>query len=172
MRKYLILGLLLSACSSGSVKPPVSNLSELELYMVRPSLTMVEFEQYKLFDNSLFYECGKLNGSRHVTSEENIRELTPAELTDLNDIIGRYSVERATSKVDYDKPGKNRGFSDPGTFTLSVKSEPQIQVRTAFDSINKPKSKVEFLLQKLALKIRSLAGKPCGNVTFYGLGRS
>jgi|GEM_PF-3283408 len=179
--KFLALTLLALAGGCFLNSTPGTELDEhldsVELYLARGSLMGAEFEQFKLFGQQLYYECGEIKGGRQHPMTQNIAELSAGQLEALK--LKAYALlkELRDNKPRFEEAEKSLGFAGPGQLyaTVIFNNQP-LHVKTALDSISTPSSEAAALLGRLAIELRRQAqelegGRTlCGNAAFYGLG--
>lgn len=171
----LFMLLPISGCSllgfeDAEVEPP--KMEFLELTMSRASLNATEFEHFRIKDNILFLECGKVNRSLFRPEDEKISRFEKTQLYQARQIASDFVMSVKIDPPTWKPPGRSNSLSDPGKLELSASSEGEsVKVSTSLDSISDPHNSAERELNKLVRAVRLLAGKKvCGNSEFYGLG--
>jgi hypothetical protein len=150
------------------IKPVAAR--SLELFVQRSSVTTSEFEQFKVVGERLFYECGTVSRGRFVPDTQQFVSFPETMVEQYQTRLSRVVALLGPDQV-FDAPGKAAHMADPGIFSLHVEiAENQHEVRTAFDSVVSPDTRVERELHALARILRAAAGgEICGNRHFYGL---
>lgn len=172
---FPLLTLTVSGCSLfgydiNEVEPP--KMEFLELTMSRASLSSTEFEHFRIKDNLLYLECGKVNRSVFKPEDERISRFEKTQLYKTRQIASDFVAQVIKDQPTWKPPGRSNSLSDPGKLEMSVSSEGEsVKVTTSLDSISDPHNYAERGLNRLVRAVRLLAGKKvCGNSEFYGLG--
>lgn len=166
----ILTGCSLLGFDDYEVEPP--KMEFLELTMSRASLNATEFEHFRIKDNILFLECGKVNRGLFRPEDEQITRFQKNQLYRARQIASDFVTTSRNDQPKWKAPGRSNSLSDPGKLELSVSSEGEsVKVTTSLDSISDPHNSAERELNKLVRAVRLLAGKKvCGNSEFYGLG--
>ncbi|MCB0318787.1 MAG: hypothetical protein KDD56_08515, partial [Bdellovibrionales bacterium] len=135
-----------------------------EIFMSRSNLTTTEFEHYKLSNNNLFVECGKLNRGRYFPEQQNVFEVDSSNTKKILDLDRDFITEKVTNHLNLDKPGDNNNLFDPGIFNISISTNKEnFDTSTSLDTISTPTAKAPKILKKIAAGLRQLStDKPCG----------
>ncbi len=172
---------LLGACSSSAplaphnITPPSGRTPIIELFLSRSSMTMTEFEQYKLSSGHLYMECGEVRRGRFIAREQELTPVTNDALAPLHERIADLFASASRTDSTMETPGTNRSLLDPGIFLLSIELEGSgtKNFKTSLDSVANAEQLLTQSLRKLASLIRGLRSEiPCGNDSFYGIPRS
>jgi len=187
MKKTLLQTLLL--CASFLVLSGCSYISEIvsdtesttdslpaprtiELFLSRASLTSTDFEQYKLSNSSVYFECGEIRRGRFLPRQQEFIEVAPELQNEIFAAANTTLDHRTKNKYELDPPGKNKNLADPGIFTLTIvpaSGEP-VLLPTSLDSITERGRELERNMERLAKLMRKSAGNNvCGSPSFYGL---
>lgn len=169
---FIFSSLAFSACSSTSSTVDTTDpLLSFELYYSRASINGAEFEQFKLSDNSLFFECGTIRGGRYFASEQELTSVSPELLSNLNGKANAIVKLLSMSKTELPASGSSKHLADPGEFKLLLNHKTsEHSITTAFDPIAEPSSLIERRVNEFTLLVRSVAKEGlCGNLSFFGL---
>jgi len=177
--KYAPILLLLTFVGCAATQPGDSspaqaiNFDAVEIYLSRANLLgPAEFEQYKVFGEKLYSECGKVMRERHQAEIQNLDELPVARLESIQREANLVVHALAGSEVSFRKPGLNRNFFDPGQATLHfLVGAEKHSIETSLDSISEPFSGTEQKVKRLIESVRGAAQVMCGNKEFFGIGR-
>ncbi|NLF24955.1 MAG: hypothetical protein GX589_04765 [Deltaproteobacteria bacterium] len=163
----------LCGCSSQQ-KPPEFKVNTLELYLSRASFSGRDFEQYKIIDDDLFFECGVVKRGRHQVKDETFTKLSAAALTDLPALVWKLAQACDELKYPFEEPGQSRNMFDPGQVSFSAELPDQkLMVKTSLDSLIDPSNRARAALFELIALVRSFPqDPPCGSTQFYGLPRA
>lgn len=172
-RALFLIPLITSGCFSSS--PPASEALTvgkvgIEVYLSRAALDKVEFEQYRLVGNKLFYECGELKRGRSAPKEQNVSAPSETSQVVLSNLID--STVKLETKEQLDAPGNNSDLMDPGKafFTLDSNGTKR-EFKTSLDAIEEGSTETAEQLLDIVLYLRGAAkGALCGNIEFYGIG--
>ena len=169
----LLFVLLISqGCSLfGFGKPKLTEYTSIDVSLSRASLVDIDFENYKVMPDKVFYECGKVKRGKYSPADQKLLRFNPARslpvresLTDLVKFLKR-------SDLTWEEAGKNKSPADPGELKMTINTgSNKYSVVTSLDSISDPRTQAARELQEVVRKVRAMAGKaPCGNDRFYGL---
>ena len=176
MRNLIICCLsvvVISACSTTSpVTPLSSDIDNLELFLSRSSMTKVEFETYKLENDSLYVECGPIVGGRFKATEQNLILVDSSAVEQVFSSAEQAIALYSSRDWNLDEAGKSNTFFDPGQFYLKATLEDgtRVNLETSLDTVSEPKSKLTRKLKELSIKVRAASKTtPCSNRSFYGI---
>jgi hypothetical protein len=188
VRKLLmtLIGLsVLTACSvfDGGVKATSKEVSadidystvSFSLYLQRGGLGGSEFEQYKTLSDSLFVECGDISKGRVSSEYQSVLAIDSQELAEVKKRIARYiNKYDSISSDQYDAPGMEGGFSDPGKCIVRLRAgERSLEIKTSLDWVERSRDELSRELRHVVELIRGLPSNSlCENKDFYGLKRS
>lgn len=173
MKHFITIFLLaLTACSSDEAPPPPpavkapSNLN-LALFLRRGSLVSSDFEQYTIQKNSLFAECGIMQGEKKVVLEDTLIPLADKDLDKLTYLVNQVSE----TKAKLEPRGSGRGIFDPGVYQLTINSTAKKRdIITSLDVVRNATESLEGALREIAERTRGIVEKKqCGNQVFYGI---
>lgn len=173
MRNKLPLLLLstLAACSTSAPLTPDATVQSAELFMSRATLNDTHFEQFKVDNNRMYYECGVIRRGRFAAEEQKVAEV-PAEKTEaLTQVVADLMKAINESKASFEAPGVNKDLVDPGQLYLTfVTPGQEKEIKTSFDSVMTGRTIPEQKLHKVASVIRNFVGAPlCNSLNFFGL---
>lgn len=167
---YLFLCLISVSCSKDATVSPqkVDSLFEANLFLRHGSLSASEFEQYKFQKNSIFFECGEVQGEKKIIVGDSLSEISGADTSRLNFLLNQVSITSA-------KLSKNTSMysRDPGIIQLTViDSMKSREITISLDSITHSQDGLELVLREISERIRGLNRNDiCGNKSFFGLGK-
>ena len=171
---FCLLFCVLCSCSSSIDTPKVdqNSINTVELFMSRKNLNETEFEHFKLFDNNLFLECGKIHHGRHVIRRQEILAADDSQVASVKGHTAKLVGIFQSADPMFEERGTNKNLFDPGQLSLSVTSSfNPISVDTSLDSVSTPNSAPEKTIRRLAESLRGIASPElCGNKDFYGIG--
>lgn len=179
MRKttYLpaLLALLLPGCSWFAAEVPVQErpLETVSVYVSRASLLQADYEQYKWTRPFVISECGSIRGGRYHQKEQHTVSVPPEREQALLRPLWELMQQLEAEQHPFAEPGKNSSLADPGQLFLEVKGpEQSLSIKTSADAASSPGTRYERLLLDVVERFRGLVPTaPCGNPTFYDIGR-
>jgi len=167
--------LILNACSSTTTTPPPTepsiSIDSIELYVSRRSFSSTDFEQFKLFGDKLFVECGSVVRGHQKPAFQKLYNLDKDQNSSIHefssDALGTYAL----NKPLLDQPGDNSGMADPGQFYLTIVNGSQkTELKTSVDFVSTPSTPIGRKLRRIAEALRAAPRiKICGFQSFYGL---
>lgn len=133
-------------------------------------MTREEFEQYRVRDGLLVWECGSVSRGRFEVQDSGTEELSDAQVDALAVAARRVSVQHVSSLP---KPEKGASMFADGQFLLTLEGRgvgTAAQIATSLDAVANRESAPARALYDLAIVIRQLpASAPCGNGSFFGI---
>jgi len=150
------------------------NFQSVNLYLGRGSIKQADFEQYSLFSDNIFFECGTYKHHKNLPQSQSIFQLSKEAQLDINQKLSTLYNVLAESNFKFKSAGSGIGMADPGVLELSFShDEKDFKIRTSFDSIVAPQSLAEIKTKHLIKSIRgAIKASPCGLNDFYGLGKT
>jgi hypothetical protein len=170
----LLLTLITATGCSLSPQPPDPStipLRSVALYYHRGGSLGADFEQFKLNDKKLFFECGAVSGGRHAAKEQRVIDIDASRFDRIKSEswqVRRYVVDL---HAQFKAPGASTSIFYPGKLSLVLQFEDGVQkVDTSFDSIANGTEGREAVVKALVHSLRTAAGDSlCGKTAFYGL---
>jgi hypothetical protein len=158
--------------SSSKNLPPAQDLRSLELFVSRASIALTEYEQFKIINNNLVKECGKIDRGRYIPAYQALAVLTPEQIQSINPIAWKIFNNVRSNRPEFDEPGDNDAFYDPGQYYLTLEYPAgKEKINTSLDSTRGSGNSTMTAMLTLAEKVRGAAGVPlCGNREFYQVG--
>lgn len=172
---------LLIGCSSTDPHPTITTLEanssrSIELYLSRASVSKSEFEQFKVTNEHIYVECGKIAGGRQSAQYQELSPLSQVDQNEIHDLTSTIVDFSNSHTLHLDQAGNSDIFYDPGQFILKLEGPSnKILIKTSLDSIASASKTSEDNLKKLAIKLRESAkkasnsGNLCGNNKFFDL---
>lgn len=150
-------------------------LKSIDLYLSRASLTRTEFEQFKVSNNRLFIECGKVNGGKQAAEYQKFIDLDSSDLEEIKALSDTVVEFSRTHELMLDKPGSGSSMFDAGQFLLKIQlKDGTNELNTSLNSVTSGSKTALKNLLSLAQKIREIALEEsdemlCTNRRFYEL---
>jgi len=146
-------------------------LKSLEVYLSRASLSGVDFEQYKISGETLFFECGILKRGHHQVKGELVEKLKARQRQELASKTWGLSQSLTGLKEPFEKPGQSRNMFDPGRISvLAELPNRKIEIESSLDSIASPQNRAQTATLRLVGFVRGLvSNEPCGLRDFYDI---
>jgi len=168
-------GISFSFLNDKSENPADSRIKSVDLYISRATHSRTEFEQYKVSNQRIFNECGKVFGGRQQSELQNLSQLDEVNSKEINSMAAEIIAFNTEHELNLDEPGTSTSMFDPGQFILKIQRTSETTVlKTSLDSVvGESKTSVE-LLKKLGKKLREIAltnsnQALCGNRRFHEL---
>lgn len=167
----ILLFLALFGCSSTSYMYPSEPVTEMRVYFSRAALNLNEFEQYRVKNDTVYAECGRIRRGKHIIEAEYLPMFSSEKMSQLRALAREAYGAVSSRKESFDKPGDSDSLFDPGVMNVSLSSAGEtVTVNTSLDSIADPSLPAERRLGELVSFLRGNVGAaPCGNRSFYGL---
>ena len=157
--------------------PDDYKLSSIDLYVSRASFQNASFEQFKVANDRLFAECGRIAGGRQFAQYQGIAKLSEDDVNVLRSAAFQLAQFEKQHTLNLDQPGQSDSMFDPGQYILTLESKDgKSQIKTTLDSVTVPNKSSTKLLYELADRIRLVAMERapsatlCGNRSFFDLG--
>ena len=163
-----------SSMQAAEPMPPEFKINTLELYLSRASLSGADFEQYKIIDDDLFFECGVVKRGRHQAKDESFTKLSAASMADFPALVWKLAQADEELEHPFEEPGQSRDMFDPGQVLLSAElPNRKLTIKTSVDGVIDPMNRGQIALFELIALMRGLPETPpCGLAQFYGLPRA
>lgn len=151
--------------------PEAFAVDGLELYLSRASLMQTDFEQYKLANDQLFFECGEIRRGRHLAKEQSFSPVSETVSAALRSQAWEVLDQTKRARSKFDDPGGTGSMFASGVLKLQIDAgTDRYTVHTSLDSISEPKKGSERAVLKLVEQLRGRAsGAHCGAPQFYGI---
>lgn len=163
---------LLGSCALSPQPPAASEipLRSVAAYYHRAGSLGADFEQFKLTDSKLFFECGLVSGGRHAAKQQRIVPVSTQQLAQIKSEA--WQVRRYVEELhaQFTPPGTGSSLFDPGKLSLTLQFENGSQkIETSFDSVASGTEGRAAVVKALVQSLRSAAGDSlCGKSSFYG----
>lgn len=169
-----LLTATLLACSTQPPAPPkaIHPINSVALYMARGDLLAApQFEQYKLSNNKLFGECGKVLKAGPVAAAQDLSQVDPQQLASINAAASEIIELLKSEESNLSEPGGISGFMASGKLEITIQSgDNSSKLETSLNSIAEPSSLAEKRVHNLVELLRGTAPNQCGNRQFFGIG--
>jgi hypothetical protein len=151
------------------------NSLQLELYAERVGLDEANFERYVAKNSVMIVECGERKRGNPDVEWQQALPLSDRDESHLIELLKSVPVDALASLPASEN---DSSMFDGGSFKLSLKTgkaekSAPLQVDTTLDVVSNRRTNTSRKLNAFYAYLRGISPKaPCGNLSFYGVGRN
>jgi hypothetical protein len=161
-----------------TVRPKSGNAGKpdslhLELYAERVGMEESNFERYVAKGSVMIVECGERKREQPEVEWQQTVMLSDSDRVLLSQLASQLS---SSDLMSLPEPEANGSLFDAGSFKLFLTNKPgkvaPLRVATTLDVVSNQRTNPTRKLNSLFARLRGVSEKaPCGNLSFYGVGR-